>query len=205
MPLLLFSILSTATTTSSSTFLYACGKSYTRRGTWHQEQQCCCCHGKKRDRFRCAACWYRAMNGLPAQLLYQMPSTSQDTQKKMPTLISGIALSQRLFGLGGFAIAAAPAIVQFVGGTARDAMNYSLEMYEISDWRKQHLPDPIPQLPWHSQQESMRLKLLKKIQHHLLIQVWHTRSQGLVRLEQGYFPHQLKPFQKAYEGLAKRL
>ncbi|MCX5791162.1 MAG: DUF1116 domain-containing protein [Elusimicrobia bacterium] len=35
-------------------------------------------------------------------------------------------------GLGGFAIAAAPAIVQFVGGTAADAMSYTLAMYEIT-------------------------------------------------------------------------
>ncbi|HNW44774.1 MAG TPA: DUF1116 domain-containing protein [Elusimicrobiales bacterium] len=35
-------------------------------------------------------------------------------------------------GLGGFAIAAAPAIVQFVGGCAADAMNYTLTMYEIT-------------------------------------------------------------------------
>ncbi|MBI4350786.1 MAG: DUF1116 domain-containing protein [Elusimicrobia bacterium] len=35
-------------------------------------------------------------------------------------------------GLGGFAIAAAPAIVQFVGGTAADAVNYTLAMYEIT-------------------------------------------------------------------------
>lgn len=35
-------------------------------------------------------------------------------------------------GLGGFAIAASPAIVQFVGGNARDAVNYTLKMYEIS-------------------------------------------------------------------------
>jgi hypothetical protein len=35
-------------------------------------------------------------------------------------------------GLGGFAIAASPAIVQFVGGTAKDAVNYTLAMYEIT-------------------------------------------------------------------------
>jgi len=34
--------------------------------------------------------------------------------------------------LGGFAIAAAPAIVQFVGGTAADAVSYTLAMYEIT-------------------------------------------------------------------------
>jgi len=34
--------------------------------------------------------------------------------------------------LGGFAIAASPAIVQFVGGSSLDAINYTLEMYEIT-------------------------------------------------------------------------
>jgi hypothetical protein len=35
-------------------------------------------------------------------------------------------------GLGGFAIASAPAIVGFVGGKAADAVNYTLQMYEIT-------------------------------------------------------------------------
>src|SRR6202011_4469435 len=35
-------------------------------------------------------------------------------------------------GLGGFAMAAAPAIVQFVGGSPRDAIAYSERMYEVT-------------------------------------------------------------------------
>ena len=35
-------------------------------------------------------------------------------------------------GLGGFAIAAAPAIVQFVGGSSADASRYTRQMYEIT-------------------------------------------------------------------------
>jgi hypothetical protein len=35
-------------------------------------------------------------------------------------------------GIGGFAMAAAPAIVQFVGGDPRDAVTYSQRMYEIA-------------------------------------------------------------------------
>ena len=35
-------------------------------------------------------------------------------------------------GLGGFAMAAAPAIVQFVGGTPEDAMGYTLEMFDVT-------------------------------------------------------------------------
>ncbi|MDA3811763.1 MAG: DUF1116 domain-containing protein [Spirochaetaceae bacterium] len=35
-------------------------------------------------------------------------------------------------GIGGFAMAAAPAIVKFVGGTPEDAMRFTLDMYEIT-------------------------------------------------------------------------
>jgi hypothetical protein len=35
-------------------------------------------------------------------------------------------------GIGGFAMAAAPAIVQFVGGSSRDALMFTLSMYEIT-------------------------------------------------------------------------
>jgi len=36
-------------------------------------------------------------------------------------------------GIGGFAMAGAPAIVQFVGGTPQDAINYTTSMYEITE------------------------------------------------------------------------
>lgn len=36
-------------------------------------------------------------------------------------------------GIGGFAMATAPAIVQFVGGTPQDAVNYTTSMYEITE------------------------------------------------------------------------
>jgi hypothetical protein len=36
------------------------------------------------------------------------------------------------YGIGGFAMAAAPAIVEFVGGTPEDAVRFTLSMYEIS-------------------------------------------------------------------------
>jgi hypothetical protein len=35
-------------------------------------------------------------------------------------------------GLGGFAMAAAPAIVQFIGGTPAEALGYTAEMYELT-------------------------------------------------------------------------
>lgn len=45
-------------------------------------------------------------------------------------------------GIGGFAMAAAPAIVTFVGGTPRDALNATLEMYEIATTEHKHFTMP---------------------------------------------------------------
>jgi hypothetical protein len=47
-------------------------------------------------------------------------------------------------GIGGFAMAAAPAIVSFVSGTPQDAVNATLEMYEITLTEHSHFT--IPQL-----------------------------------------------------------
>lgn len=45
-------------------------------------------------------------------------------------------------GIGGFAMAGAPAIVTFVGGTPRDALNATLEMYEITAGEHRHFSIP---------------------------------------------------------------
>ncbi|MGH2625321.1 MAG: DUF1116 domain-containing protein [Anaerolineales bacterium] len=45
-------------------------------------------------------------------------------------------------GIGGFAMAGAPAIVTFVGGTPRDALNATLEMYEITGGEHKHFSIP---------------------------------------------------------------
>jgi hypothetical protein len=47
-------------------------------------------------------------------------------------------------GIGGFAMAAAPAIVTFVSGTPKDALNATMEMYEIT--ASEHKYFTIPQL-----------------------------------------------------------
>ncbi len=45
-------------------------------------------------------------------------------------------------GIGGFAMASAPAIVTFVSGTPADALNASLEMFEITTAEHQHFTMP---------------------------------------------------------------
>lgn len=46
-------------------------------------------------------------------------------------------------GIGGFAMAGAPAIVQFVGGTPEDALNYTNSMYEITQGENNTYKIPI--------------------------------------------------------------
>jgi hypothetical protein len=45
-------------------------------------------------------------------------------------------------GIGAFAMAAAPAIVQFVSGTPKDALDATLEMYEITSAEHEHFTIP---------------------------------------------------------------
>lgn len=45
-------------------------------------------------------------------------------------------------GFGGFAMAAAPAIASFIGGTAQDAINSTFEMYEICFTEHEHFTIP---------------------------------------------------------------
>jgi hypothetical protein len=70
--------------------------------------------------------WFTA----PAQVpdgLYFPGFTSADANPDI-----GDSTITETAGLGAFAMAAAPAIVTFIGGTPRDALNATLEMYEIT-------------------------------------------------------------------------
>lgn len=69
--------------------------------------------------------WFTCQAALPEVLLFP-GFTKDDVNRDI-----GDSAIMETYGVGGFALAAAPAIVQFVGGTPADAANYSLEMYEI--------------------------------------------------------------------------
>lgn len=61
-------------------------------------------------------------------------------------------------GFGGFAMAAAPAIASFIGGTARDAINTTLEMYEICLAEHEHFS--IPALEFRGTPVGMDVRLI---------------------------------------------
>ena len=70
--------------------------------------------------------WYTAPVGVPDGLYFP----GYGPEDANPDL--GDSAITETCGIGGFAMAAAPAIVRFVGGTAADALNYTREMYRIT-------------------------------------------------------------------------
>ena len=70
--------------------------------------------------------WYTAPVGVPDGLYFP----GYGPEDANPDL--GDSSITETCGIGGFAMASAPAIVRFVGGTAADALNYTREMYRIT-------------------------------------------------------------------------
>ncbi|GAK55361.1 hypothetical protein U27_02193 [Candidatus Vecturithrix granuli] len=107
-------------------------------------------------------------------------------------------------GLGGFAIAAAPAIVQFVGGTARDALNYTLEMYEIT--AGENTVYQIPSLNFRGTPTG--IDVIKVVEKNILpfidTGVAHKEA-GVGQVGAGVLSAPMEPFRKAIIGLAKKL
>lgn len=106
-------------------------------------------------------------------------------------------------GLGGFAMAAAFAIVQFVGGNADTALNYSKQMYEITLSESPQFQ--IPSLNFRGTPTG--IDVTKVIEKNIL-PVINTgvahKDPGVGQVGAGVLSAPTEPFQKAYEDLAKR-
>lgn len=106
------------------------------------------------------------------------------------------------YGLGGFAIAAAPAIVGFVGGIAGDAINYTLQMYEITAAENKNYQ--IPSLNFRGVPTG--IDIIKVVEKNLLpfidTGVAH-KDAGIGQIGAGVLNAPAEPFKKAFEGLAK--
>ncbi len=107
-------------------------------------------------------------------------------------------------GLGGFAIAASPAIVQFVGGTAKDALNYTLQMYEICA-----AENNVYQIPYlNFRGTPTGIDVTKVVETGVLpfidTGVAH-KDPGVGQVGAGVLSAPMEPFQKAYAGLVEEL
>lgn len=107
-------------------------------------------------------------------------------------------------GLGGFAIAAAPAIVQFVGGNTADAQQYTRLMYEITQGESQNYQ--IPSLDFRG--TPVGIDVIKVIELNLTpfidTGVAH-KNPGVGQVGAGVVSAPIEPFQKAIAGLHKTL
>jgi len=81
--------------------------------------------------------WFTAPAEIPVGLFF-----SGFSQEDANPDIGDSAITETA-GIGGFAMATAPAIVTFVGGTPKDAMNATLEMYEITFAESKYFTMPV--------------------------------------------------------------
>jgi hypothetical protein len=117
--------------------------------------------------------------------------------------IGDSAITETL-GLGGFAIASAPAIVQFVGGTAKDAVQYTMDMYEIT--AAENNVYQIPYLNFRGTPTGIDVRKIieKGITPFIDTGVAH-KEPGVGQVGAGVLSAPMEPFKKAFEGLAKEL
>ena len=107
-------------------------------------------------------------------------------------------------GLGGFAIAASPAIVQFVGGSTDDAINYTRQMYEITA-----AENNVYQIPYLNFCGSPTgIDVIKVVEKNILpfidTGVAH-KEPGVGQIGAGVLNAPLEPFKKAFEAFARTL
>lgn len=107
-------------------------------------------------------------------------------------------------GLGGFAIAAAPAIVQFVGGSASDAINYTMAMYEITVGENNIYQ--IPYLNFRGTPTGIDvIKVVEKsITPFIDTGVAH-KNPGVGQVGAGVVSAPTEPFVKAFEAFANKM
>lgn len=76
----------------------------------------------------------------PAQMVKGLVFPGYTEEDASPDI--GDSTITETMGLGGFVMGGAPAIVQFVGGTVDDAINYSKQMYEITEGENNNFSIP---------------------------------------------------------------
>jgi hypothetical protein len=104
------------------------------------------------------------------------------------------------YGLGGFAMAAAPAITRVVGGTSRTALDATLEMYEIT--LEENPSHQIPALDFRGSPTGIDVRRVVETGVQPLINTGIAhREAGIGQVGAGLVRAPLEPFVKAFEHL----
>jgi hypothetical protein len=106
-------------------------------------------------------------------------------------------------GLGAFAMAAAPAIVQFIGGTPGDALGYTSEMYEITAGKSEAYRIPILNFRGTPTGVDVRRIVQTGVVPIINTGIAH-REAGVGQIGAGLVRAPLKCFQDAAAALAER-
>jgi len=106
-------------------------------------------------------------------------------------------------GLGGFAMATAPAIVTFVGSTPRDAMNTTLEMYEITVAEHKHFTIPALDFRGTPTGVDIRKVVEKGITPRINTGIAHKRA-GIGQVGAGLVRPPMKIFEDALVAYAEK-
>ena len=108
-------------------------------------------------------------------------------------------------GIGGFAMATAPAIVTFISGTPRDAINTTLDMYEITAGEHKHFTIPFLEFRGTPTGVDIRKVVEKGVPPRVNTGVAHVEpgigqvGAGVVSMPMGPFEEALVAFAEKYE------
>jgi hypothetical protein len=139
--------------------------------------------------------WFTAPSAVPVGLFL-----GSYTQEDASPDIGDSAITET-YGLGGFAMAAAPAISQVVGGTAQTARQATLEMYEIT--LEENPNHQIPQLDFRGSPTGIDVRRVVETGIQPLINTGIAHRQaGIGQVGAGLVRAPLEPFLAAHEALA---
>jgi hypothetical protein len=140
--------------------------------------------------------WFTAPAAVPVGLFL-----GSYTQEDANPDIGDSAITET-FGLGGFAMAAAPAITRVVGGTAQTAVDASLEMYEIT--LEENSNHQIPALDFRGSPTGIDVRRVVEtgIQPLINTGIAH-REPGIGQIGAGLVRAPLEPFLAAHRHLAE--
>lgn len=142
--------------------------------------------------------WFTA----PAEIVEGLYFPGFSKQDANPDL--GDSCITETAGIGGFAMATAPAIVQFVGGTPADALNYTKSMYEITTVESNTFK--IPNLNFRGTPTGIDLR---KVIESGILPVINTgiacNKAGIGQVGAGIVHPPLKCFEGALEAFVQKL
>jgi hypothetical protein len=139
--------------------------------------------------------WFTAPAAVPVGLF--LGTYTQDDAN----LDIGDSAITETYGLGGFAMAAAPAITRVVGGTAATALDATLEMYEIT--LEEHPLHQVPALDFRGTPTGIDVRRVVEtgIQPVINTGIAHRRA-GVGQVGAGLVRAPLEPFLAAHRHLA---